>query len=196
MKNINYFFQAILIYFFFIIGRILGIRLSRLIFSNLFFYIGPYFKSKKILKKNLDISFPKFSNHRIKEIEKNMWKNYGMTFIEYIFLNYYRKNKSHMLIDGKTNLFNLIQKNKPVIFISGHFANFELMSMEITKNKINLATIYRPLNNIFLNPFMKYLEKKKILKNKKKKKKFFFEKNFLKKKKKKKGKTKFKEKKN
>ena len=52
------------------------------------------------------------------------------------------------------------KKNKPVIFVSGHFANFELMSMEITKKKIDLATIYRPLNNFFLNPFMEYLRKK------------------------------------
>ncbi len=39
------------------------------------------------------------------------------------------------------------------------------MSMEITKKKIKLATIYRPLNNYFLNPFMEYLRKKYICKN-------------------------------
>ena len=52
-----------------------------------------------------------------------------------------------------------------MIFVSGHFANFELMSMEITKKKIKLATIYRPLNNFFLNPFMEYLRKKFVCKN-------------------------------
>jgi KDO2-lipid IV(A) lauroyltransferase len=165
MKNINYFFQAILIYLFFIIGRMLGIRLSRLIFSNLFLYIGPYFKSKKILKKNLDISFPKFSIQRKKEIEKNMWKNYGMTFIEYVFLNYLQIKRDHIKIYGEDILLNIINSKKPVIFISGHFANFELMSMEITKKKINLATIYRPINNFFLNPFMEYLRKKYVCKN-------------------------------
>tara|TARA_B100001996_G_C18463180_1_gene516956 strand:- start:273 stop:749 length:477 start_codon:yes stop_codon:yes gene_type:complete len=39
------------------------------------------------------------------------------------------------------------------------------MSMEITKKKINLATIYRPLNNYFLNPFMEYLRVKFICNN-------------------------------
>jgi KDO2-lipid IV(A) lauroyltransferase len=39
------------------------------------------------------------------------------------------------------------------------------MSMEITKRNINLATIYRPLNNFFLNPFMEYLRKKYVCKN-------------------------------
>jgi len=165
IKKINYFLQAILIYLFFLIGRILGIKLSRKIFSFLFSFMGPFFKSKKIIEKNLKIFSQSMPDLEKRKIITNMWKNYGMTFIEYIFLNYYRKNKSHMLIDGKTNLFNLIQKNKPVIFISGHFANFELMSMEITKNNINLATIYRPLNNFFLNPFMEYLRKKYVCKN-------------------------------
>ena len=39
------------------------------------------------------------------------------------------------------------------------------MSMEITKKNIKLATIYRPLNNIFLNPLMEYLRKKYICEN-------------------------------
>ena len=94
-----------------------------------------------------------------------MWSNYGMTFIEYIFLNNLRKEQSHIDIEGKNILYQISKNNKPVIFISGHFANFELMSMEITKNKINLATIYRPLNNFFLNPFMEYLRKKYVCKN-------------------------------
>ena len=94
-----------------------------------------------------------------------MWKNYGMSFIEYIFLDRFRKNNSHIEIIGENNLSKIISNNKPVIFISGHFANFELMSMEITKRNIKLATIYRPLNNFFLNPFMEYLRKKYVCKN-------------------------------
>ena len=94
-----------------------------------------------------------------------MWKNYGMTFIEYIFLDIFLKKKTEVEIIGEINLTNIIRENNPVIFISGHFANFELMSMEIAKRNISLATIYRPLNNNFLNPFMEYLRKKYICKN-------------------------------
>ena len=165
IKKINYFFQSVVIYFFFFIGRILGIALSRKIFSFLFSCIGPFFKSTKIIKKNLNIFSQDLSDTKINKIRTNMWKNFGMTFIEYIFLDYYRKNKSHIIIRGETNLSHLIEKNKPVIFVSGHFANFELMSMEITKKNINLATIYRPLNNFFINPFMEYLRKKYVCKN-------------------------------
>ena len=91
-----------------------------------------------------------------------MWSNYGMTFVEYIFLNKFRKNNSHIKIHGMDHLEELLKDKKPLIFVSGHFANFELMSMEITKKNINLATIYRPLNNFFLNPLMEYLRRKYI----------------------------------
>ena len=39
------------------------------------------------------------------------------------------------------------------------------MAMELEKSGVNLATIYRPLNNIFLDPFMVFLRKKYICKN-------------------------------
>ena len=165
LKIINYFFQSILIYLFFFIGRMLGLTLSRIIFSNLFFLFGPVFKSKKVIDTNFQIFSQNSSNFKKKQIIKNMWKNYGMTFIEYIFLDRLRKNNSHIEIEGESNLINPIKNDRPVIFVSGHFANFELMSMEITKKKINLATIYRPLNNFFLNPFMEYLRKKYVCKN-------------------------------
>ena len=99
------------------------------------------------------------------KIIKNMWKNYGMTFVEYIYLDFFRKNNSHIQIMGEKNLSIAIKRNKPVIFVSGHFANYELMSMEITKKDIKLATIYRPLNNYFINPLMEFLRKRYVCKN-------------------------------
>ena len=165
IKIFNYFLQAIFIYFFFILGRILGIRLSRKLFAYLFLYLGQIFKSKKTIQKNLSIFLKNNSQFNEKKIISEMWKNYGKTFIEYIYLNQLRKNNAHINLIGEENFSLILKDKKPVIFISGHFANFELMSMEITKRGIKLATIYRPLNNIFLNPFMEYLRKTFVCKN-------------------------------
>ena len=165
IKFFKYLVQSISIYIFYIFGRILGIKLSRKIFAFIFSKFAPFFKSKKVIEKNLSIFNEKISESEKKRISLNMWKNYGMTFIEYIFLDFFRKNNSHIQIVGEKNLDNIINKNKPAIFVSGHFANFELMSMEITKKNIKLATIYRPLNNFFLNPFMEYIRKKYVCEN-------------------------------
>ena len=164
-KAIKYFFQSVIVYLLFLIGRILGLAISRKLFAALFVFFGPILRSNKIAEKNLKIIDHKISNDEIKKIIENMWKNYGITFIEYIYLKYFHKNNSYVNVKDEANLLQIIKENKPVIFVSGHFANFELMSMEITKKGIPLATVYRPLNNFFLNPFMEFLRKKYICKN-------------------------------
>ena len=149
IKSAKYFIQFLIIIIFFIFARLLGLNLSRKIFSRIFLKLAPIFKSRKIINENL-IKFKKdISDNEKKEIISEMWKNYGKTFIEYIFLNYLRNNSSHIKFIGEDNIKEIAQNKKQAIFISGHFANFELMSMELTKKGINLATIYRPLNNFF-----------------------------------------------
>ncbi len=164
IKIFKYLVQSIVIYFFFIVGRCLGIRLSRKLFGFIFEKIGPLFKSKKIVEKNLE-NLKGISEEEKKNIISKMWKSYGMVFIEYIFLNEIRKKSYDINVEGLEILENIIKKDKPAIFISGHFSNFELMSLIMTKKGLKLATIYRPLNNFFLNPFMEYLRKKFVCQN-------------------------------
>ena len=109
IKSINYFIQALIIYIFFFIGKIFGLKLSRIIFSSLFSLVGPIFKSKKVIKKNLEIFSSNISTLEKSNISKSMWENYGMTFIEYIFLNYFKSQNSHVDIIGEEILANIIK---------------------------------------------------------------------------------------
>ena len=86
MKIIKYFFEALIIYFFFFIIKIIGLSISRIIFSFIFFKAGPFVRSKNTIKKNLSIFSSNISELEKKEIEFNMWSNYGKTFVEYMFL--------------------------------------------------------------------------------------------------------------
>ena len=165
IRTVKYFFQSILIYLFFLLAKIIGLKLSRKFFSFFFRKIGPLIRTHNIVNKNLSKLPSHLSNQAKKEIKLKMWSNYGMTFIEYIFLKNFKDNNQHIEIKGEEILNEINKQDKPVIFVSGHFANFELMSMEITRKNINLATIYRPLNNFFINPLMEYLRKKYVCKN-------------------------------
>ncbi len=167
LKNIfkffKYFLESIIIYIFFFVGKIIGLSLARKLFVKIFIILGPFVKSKEIIKNNLRLINGNIENLKI--IEKKMWENYGKTFIEYIYLKKLKEKKMNIQIKNQNILDNIKKNKKPVIFVSGHFGNFEMMSMELTKQNINLATIYRPLNNYFLNFFMEYLRKKFICKN-------------------------------
>ena len=95
-----------------------------------------------------------------------MWGNYGRILSEYVFLKNFRESKlKNLEIVGQNILEEIKKEGKPVIFISGHFNNFELMAMHIEKSRVNLAVIYRPLNNKFLNFIMEKIRKKYICKN-------------------------------
>ncbi len=165
MKFIKYFLQAIVIYTLFLVIKFIGLSASRKLFAKFFNIIGPIIKSKNTINSNLEKLFGNYSEDKKKEIILKMWSSYGKLFVEYIFLFKFRKGNFHISVKGENVLDEIKKIGKPVIFVSGHFANFELMSMELTKRQVNLATIYRPLNNFFLNPFMEYLRKKYICKN-------------------------------
>ena len=95
-----------------------------------------------------------------------MWNNYGRVFAEYIFIKEFRIGKlsNQINVDGKDILDEIIKTNSQVVFI-WHFGNFELMAMYLEKAGIKLSTIYRPLNNIFLNKILENIREKYICKN-------------------------------
>ncbi len=167
MNYIKYFFQFLGIFFLFLIFKIIGLKFSSILSCYIFRFIGPLFRSKNICKKNLKKAFPNISEIDEKKIINEMWCNYGKIFAEYIFIKNFRFSKSFqkkILVENQHLLEKIKNDKNPVIFISGHFNNFELMAMHIEKSGLDLAAIYRPLNNFFLNPFMEKIRKKYICK--------------------------------
>ncbi len=166
MNKIKYFIQFLLIFLFFIIFKIIGIKLSRILAGKFFMIIGSFFRSKKVTNKNILRAFPNIDNISKKKIEKDMWSYYGKIFAEYVFIKQFRllNSSSFVELEGQEILDEIKSNRKPVIFISGHFDNFELMAMLIEKSGVDLAAIYRPLNNQFINPFMEVIRKKYICK--------------------------------
>ena len=164
MKYLKYFFQFLLISCLLIFFKIIGLKFSRIIASKLLSTIGPFFRSEKIIEKNISYAFHEPDEGFKKNIINSMWKSYGKILAEYVFMKYFRKieSKKFLEIKGQEILEKIKLSKKPVIFVSGHFDNFELMAMHIEKSGIDLAAIYRPLNNYFLNPIMENIREKYI----------------------------------
>jgi len=164
MKNIKYFTQYILIILLLLFFKIIGHKFALIISSKLFSFFGPLFRSKKIIYSNLTNAFPNLNEFEKSKITKTMWCNYGKILAEYVFIKNFRETKleQNVIVKGQ-EILNKIQINKkPVIFISGHFNNFELMAMHIDKSGIDLAAIYRPLNNKYLNTIMEKIRRNYI----------------------------------
>ena len=166
MKIIKYFFEFIFIYILLIIFKIIGYKNASNLGATIGKKIGPLFRSNSKIQSNLENSNIGSSQEDRKSIINRMWGNYGRILSEYVYLKQFRKNNlNHFIeIEGLNYLDEIKKNNKQVVFISGHFNNFELMAMEIEKSGINVAAIYRPLNNIFLNKIMEKIRKKYICK--------------------------------
>ena len=167
MINIKYFLQFIIIVFLFLIFKILGVRFSSFLGGKLFQIIGPAFRSKEIINNNIKRAFPDLNSKEINKIKSSMWNNYGRVFAEYIYMKNFRHGNlsKNISIEGEDILTNIKKQNQKVIFISGHFSNFELMAMQIDKLDLKIGAIYRPLNNIFLNKIMERIRRKYICYN-------------------------------
>ena len=168
MKIIKYFFEFISIISLFLIFKIIGLKNASNLGSVLGRFIGPLFRSKEITKQNIKTALGEIDKKEENIIINSMWSNIGRTFAEYVFLKDFKFNRTnfdHIKINGINYLEEIKKNNETAIFYSCHFANFELMAMELDKFGIKCAAIYRPLNNFFLNPLMEYLRMKYICPN-------------------------------
>jgi len=167
MNSIKYFFQFIIIILFLIFFKLLGLNYSTFLSGKFLRLIGPLFRSNRISHQNLIKAFPNLDKNQRQKILDNMWNNYGKILAEYVFIKKFRnstKFSNKIIIENQEELEKIKDKNEKVIFISGHFNNFELMAMHIEKSGIDLAAVYRPLNNYFLNTIMEKIRKKYICK--------------------------------
>ena len=167
MKIIKYFLEFFFIIILFIVFKILGFRLGSNFGGFIGKLFGPFFRSRKKILLNIKKALPNTEEKNLELIINKMWKNYGRILSEYIFIKNFRnlKLEKFLTVEGQEILNEIKDSKEQVVFISGHFNNFELMAMQIEKSGINLAAIYRPLNNIFLNKIMEKIRKKYICKN-------------------------------
>ena len=165
MKLIRYFFEYVAIIILFSLFKLLGYRIA----SELGYFLGktfgPFFRSKKIIEDNLNKFDTSLSSEKINKISQEMWGNYGRILSEYPYISNFRKGDldKYIKIENVERLEE-VKRGQPVVFISAHFSNFELLAMVIEKTGINLSAIYRPLNNKMVNSIMEPLRKKYICK--------------------------------
>ena len=163
MKSFYHLTQFVFITFLFGVFKLIGFKNS----SNIGFFLGktlgPIFRSKSLIIKNLKKANIKGD---FEKIASNVLGNYGRIFAEYVHLKNFKNDKlsKYISIEGKEYLDQIKKNKKKVIFVSGHFNNFELMAMQIEKEGINCAAIYRPLNNPYLNKVMEKIRKRDICK--------------------------------
>tara|TARA_B100001250_G_C19728328_1_gene757178 strand:+ start:289 stop:1149 length:861 start_codon:yes stop_codon:yes gene_type:complete len=166
MRKIKHIIQYLIIKILFLLFNIIGYKNSSNLGNLIGRFIGPIFRSKLLIIKNLEKAK---LNKKLNpdEVASNVLGNYGRIFAEYIYLKDFKNGKlnKYISIEGLENLETIKKNKQKVVFVSGHFNNFELMAMQIEKAGVNCAAIYRPLNNPYLNKTMEKIRVKDICKH-------------------------------
>ena len=161
MKKIqNYFLkfsyavEAILIHFVLNILKIFPYR-SRIHAGSLIFkiFISPLTGNKKRIKSNLNLVMPNLIESEKNDLVNRCLNNIGMTMFELFSPKEFKLAGQRAKIHGPgMDLLEIARdKSKPVIFISGHFGNYDVIRANLISKGYELGALYRPMNNPYFN---------------------------------------------
>jgi len=158
-KTIRYLFEMQFVLSSYILCKLLKIDKSSKIYGYIAQTIGPFLGVSRRANDNLKKAMEELNNLERKEIIKKMWNNLGRTSAEFFNLSTLLEKEDRISIKGQEILEKY--KNKGVIFVSGHLANWEIIPIAILRKSKNVAVVYRDSNNFLFNNWM--IKQRKII---------------------------------
>lgn len=114
--------------------------------------IAPLFSQNKTVLRNLKLAFPDKSDEEIERIAKASWESVGRTAGELPHLPKIDPyNGDRVVVEGTEHLDALETTDQGAVFVSGHFANWEVMAAAICNRPVDCLITYRALNNPFID---------------------------------------------
>jgi len=111
--------------------------------------LGPLTSQHRTMVRNLHMCFPNWSEEQIKDVAKGTWATLGHTVGEMPHLAKLVPGgkKPRLELQGLEVVDAIKASGKPVVFISGHFANWEPITSAISTNLPDALITYRAANN-------------------------------------------------
>ena len=131
--------------------RLLPVDVASDIGAAIFKVLGPRTSLRKLVRKNLDLAFPDKDDAWKARVTIAQWDNLGRTFAELIMMDRISVANGRIVVENMERLRDIAVSGKPVVFISGHFANFEIMPSAILEAGIVCQITYRAINNPYID---------------------------------------------
>lgn len=110
---------------------------------------------KKVVRKNLDLSFPEKSIAEIDIIEKKFYHFLADLMVESVKLISTSRKQAmkHFKIENLELLESYLESGKNIIAVSGHYGNWEMMNILALDKKYQTNVVYKPLTNPVFDAF-------------------------------------------
>lgn len=161
-KKILYPLEAIIFFTVMIFFRILPYEVASNLGGWLGRNIGPMLGITNRARRNLHLIYDRITPAKMEEIIKDMWDNHGRIVAELPHVPGLAKGKykKYITFTGMEHI-NAARKNKkPIIFFSGHLANWEISSFTSLFINAPFNRVYRRANNPYIDWYIKNVREK------------------------------------
>lgn len=128
------------------------ISLGGLIYQKI---ISPLSGNRKRIIDNLKLIFPDLEKRKREELCSQVPNNIGRTLFELLSPNAFSNIAKSAKVSGPgfKILKDAQEQKKPVILVSGHFGNYDVVRVVLNTNQISVGALYKPMSNPYFNTF-------------------------------------------
>jgi KDO2-lipid IV(A) lauroyltransferase len=130
--------------------RLIGVDAASSLAGGVARTVGPLITPiSNRARTNLRIAYPDWPGARVDATIRDAWENLGRTAAEFAHLSKFDPDSADRRVEivGRERLEAIAAGDKPAIFVSGHFANWEVGSIALHALGVPYGVIYRAANN-------------------------------------------------
>ena len=135
--------------------RLLPIDAASAFWGSLFKLLGPLTSTHRTVLRNLRLAFPDWDDAARRRLATAQWENVGRVLIEFFMMDRIMSDPGRVELIGQEKLDQLKAGGRPIVFVSGHFANWEVMAACKTIAGIEGVLAYRGANNPYIDAKMR-----------------------------------------
>lgn len=154
-QDLNWRLEAFAFSALFAVLRALGVEGASGFGGKLLRRLGPLTGTHKTVTRNLRIAFPDMDPVERDRLAVDQWEQTGRTFAELAVMDRLTPESGRIDVVGLERLHAVRDAGKPVVLVSGHLANFEVMAAVIMAAGVPCQVTYRAANNPYVDALIR-----------------------------------------
>jgi KDO2-lipid IV(A) lauroyltransferase len=116
---------------------------------------GPLSGAHKVARRNLKLAFPDKDAAWHADMLRAQWEGLGRSFAEFPLMDKILPSTGRVEVVNQERLFQIAADKVPVVFVSGHLSNWEVMPAAIVDSGVTCEMTYRAANNPYVDERIK-----------------------------------------
>ena len=155
LQDLNWRLEAVAFSTLFAVLRALGVEGASAFGGKLLRTLGPLTGTHRTVTRNLRIAFPDMPPAERAQLAVDQWEQTGRTFAELAVMDRLTPESGRIDVVGLERLHAIRDSGKPVVLVSGHLANFEVMAAVIMAAGVPCQVTYRAANNPYVDALIR-----------------------------------------